>query len=57
MLSIELFEQLAAEVATLNAISLEEAERIVALIGDTPEIDEFGNVIVDGRHVKLPPDD
>ncbi|CAN5546370.1 hypothetical protein BH09VER1_BH09VER1_24660 [soil metagenome] len=39
-------DELASEVARLNNLPIEEAERFVAEAGDTPELNDKGAVII-----------
>jgi len=53
MLTPEAFDEMVKDIAKLNGVSVEEAGRIACIIGDTPELDEKGNVMVDGKIVIL----
>ena len=43
------FEKFAASIAALNGLSMETAQRYAAIIGDTPEMDRAGLVLVRDR--------
>ena len=53
MLTPDAFDEMVKDIARLNGLSLPEAERIACLIGDTPEVDDKGNVVVEGRIILL----
>lgn len=42
------------DVARLNGLSRDEAGEIAVKIGDTPELDEQGRAVVDGRAYIIP---
>ncbi len=46
MLTEDGFDALARAVAELNGLDIEQARRFVACVGDTPELDESGLVVV-----------
>lgn len=46
MLTEDGFNALARDVAALNGVSVEQALRLVALVGDRVELDESGLVVV-----------
>lgn len=46
MLTPKEFDEQAAELASANHLSTELASKYAALIGDTPELDDQGKVIV-----------
>lgn len=51
------FKAFADELARLNGLSEDEASDIAAAIGDTPEIDEQGRAVVNGRAYLIPMSD
>ncbi|MFZ4777799.1 MAG: hypothetical protein ACOYM3_20715 [Terrimicrobiaceae bacterium] len=53
MLTPDAFDEMVKDIAKLNGLSYEAAGRIAALIGDTPEVDDNGNVLVEGKIVIL----
>jgi len=53
MLTPEAFDEMVKDIAKLNGMPIEEAGRIACLIGDTPELDEKGNIIVEGKIIRL----
>ena len=53
MSTMDCFDQMVKDIARLNGLPMEGAERIACLIGDTPELDEEGNVIVEGKIILL----
>lgn len=53
MLTPDAFDERVRSIAKLNGVSVEEAGRIACLIGDTPEMDEQGNVFVEGKIILL----
>lgn len=53
MLTPDAFDEMVKDIAKLNGVSVEEAGRIACLIGDTPMLEEQGNVIVDGKIIRL----
>lgn len=53
MINLDGFDQMVKDIARLNGLPMREAERIACLIGDTPEIDDNGNIMVEGRIILL----
>ena len=47
--SLDAFKAFARKIADLNGISLDLAYRYASLIGDTPELDDAGLVVVRDR--------
>ena len=54
MFDFEGFKTFIDELARLNGLSEDEASDIAAAIGDTPELDEQGRAVVNGRAYLIP---
>ncbi len=54
MLAFDGFKVFADELARLNGLSEDEAAEVAAVIGDTPEVDDQGRVLVNGRAYIMP---
>lgn len=54
MFDFEGFKTFIEDLARLNGLSEDEASDIAAAIGDTPEIDEQGRAVVNGRAYLIP---
>lgn len=57
MFDFDGFQSFADGLARLNNLSEDEAAKIAAPIGDTPELDAQGRAVVDGRPYLLPAED
>lgn len=51
------FNEFIQDLARLNGLSEDEAGEIAVKIGDTPEIDEQGRAVVNGRAYLIPMSD
>ncbi|CAN5538596.1 hypothetical protein BH09VER1_BH09VER1_23840 [soil metagenome] len=54
MITPDGFDSMAKTIAKFNGLPYEEALRISCLIGDTPEYDEKGNLVVEGKIIICP---
>lgn len=53
MIAGDEFDAQIEEFAKLNGLSLDEATRILYGIGDTPELNEAGEVVFEGRVIRF----
>jgi hypothetical protein len=54
MIEPEDWNRIAKALAAANGLSLDEAEEVLAEIGDTPQLDDEGRAVVNGRAYVLP---